>query len=155
VSTNDTVTERYELASPEFVDAFREYMQGRFADKDFDGVSFNYSWIGTGAPAHLCKEGSDIAGFHWRLRDGKCEIGQYPLPEDENDFYMKAPYDLLRILLDMDDATGAAYMANEMQPLLDDGRIALVWKDDAMLPVIARYIIIADWRNGFFSQHIA
>jgi hypothetical protein len=155
MSTTNEDTQRYEFASTEFVAAFRAYMEEQFADKELDGVSFGYSWIATNAPPHLCREGTDIAGFHWRIRDGKCEIGRHPLPDGENDFHFKADYELLRSLLKLTDEEGSPILNNDMQQMVDDGKVELHWDDDQMIPLIGRYIMMANWRDNFFARHIA
>jgi hypothetical protein len=145
---------KYEFAGTEFVAAFDEFMKQRLAGEDLSGVDFGYVWLATNAPEHLRMAGSADAAWNWQIRDGKTEIRQGDLPKDKTDFLLKCDYEDLRQWMAMTNAEDSVFMAEEMPARMADGRLVLEYQD-ACVPVIGKYIMLSDWRDSFFSQHIA
>jgi len=161
---------KYVLASPEFVTAFREFMQSRLAKENLAGVSFDYSWVATKAPADLLKSapsnvyGPDAIGWSWSVHNGKVDVGNFPLPPEKNDFYLKTDYDRLCKWIKLTDKEDAVFMGlapradgstvNEMQQFIEAGQLSLNYKDPALMQVIGKLIIASDWRDSFFSKHV-
>jgi hypothetical protein len=149
-----TEPQKYELASPEFVDAFGKFMNDKLAGEDLTGVEFGYVWLGTNAPEHLRMKGTDDAAWYWRIHDGVVEIGQGDLPKEQTDFKLKCDYQDLRKWIALTNAEDAVFMAEEMPARMADGRLVLEYEEECV-PIIGKYIVLSDWRDSFFSLHVA
>ena len=166
----DTANKKFELASPEFVTAFGDFMRKGLAKENLTDVKFNYSWVATNAPAHLLKSapantyGRDAVGWSWSVRDGKVQVGNYPLPPEQNDFYLKTNYARLREWIKLTDAQDAVFMGlkpgadgktvNTMQAFIEAGELELHYTDPAVIQTIGKLIVASDWRDSFFSKYV-
>ncbi len=68
------MTEKYEFASPEWVDYAREWVEKALGDADLEGVDIEFCEEFTDAPAHLAGE-SGSTGWHMVIKDGKATVG--------------------------------------------------------------------------------
>lgn len=68
------VYEKYEYASPEWVDMLRGLILERLEGKDLAGVEFLLAEEYTNPPEHLRRPGSGSIGFYIRVADGKVEV---------------------------------------------------------------------------------
>lgn len=84
---------RYELGSPEWMEAAREYFTTTWTPEELAGASFTRSFEMADPPAHLRRPGRDTIGYYYRVKDGKVEFGDYPLPPEECDSYVWNDYE--------------------------------------------------------------
>ena len=67
------MSERFEFASPAWVDAARECIEELSRDQDLASVSLSFCEEFTDPPAHLCPTGGSI-GWHLIVSEGKVEV---------------------------------------------------------------------------------
>ena len=68
------VYEKFEFASPEWVDMLRGLISERLAGQDLSGVEFVLCEEYTHPPQHLRRPGSDSVGFHIRVATGEVQV---------------------------------------------------------------------------------
>ena len=68
------VYEKFEYASPEWVEMLRELILEGVAGQDLTGVEFALCEEYTNAPAHLLSEGRDTVGLLIRVEDGEVKV---------------------------------------------------------------------------------
>jgi hypothetical protein len=68
------VYDKFEFASPEWVDMLRGLIVERLAEQDLRGVNFVLCEEYTNPPRHLRRPGSDSIGLHIRVADGEIHV---------------------------------------------------------------------------------
>ncbi len=68
------VYEKFEFASPEWVDMLRDLIVAGLADKDLSGIEFTLCEEYTDPPAHLLRPGSSTIGLYVRIANGEVEV---------------------------------------------------------------------------------
>jgi hypothetical protein len=68
------VFEKYEFASPEWVDMLRDLIVTGLAGKDLSGIEFTICEEYTDPPAHLRRHGSPTIGLCVRIANGQVEV---------------------------------------------------------------------------------
>ncbi|WP_257555983.1 hypothetical protein [Sphingobium sp. CFD-2] len=91
--SNEDGGERYELCSPQWLDAMREYYRTAFESKDLLGFEFIRTYEFTNPPQHLRKPGRETIGYALSLKDGRMEVIGEPLPLGEAQSVVLTDYD--------------------------------------------------------------
>ena len=68
------VYEKFEFASPEWVDLLRDLIEGGLAGRDLSGVDFVLCEEYTNPPEHLRRAGSDSIGLVIRVEEGQIHV---------------------------------------------------------------------------------
>ncbi|MGO8860756.1 MAG: hypothetical protein ACLQRH_08310 [Acidimicrobiales bacterium] len=68
------VYDKFEFASPEWIDMLRGLIVDGLAGCDLSGVDFVLCEEYTNPPKHLQRVGSDSIGFHTRVSDGQIQV---------------------------------------------------------------------------------
>jgi hypothetical protein len=66
--------EKFEFASPEWVDMLRDLIVKGLAGKDLSGIEFTVCEEYTDPPADLRRPGSETIGFYVRIANGEVEV---------------------------------------------------------------------------------
>jgi hypothetical protein len=66
--------EKFEFASPEWVDMLRDLIVDGLAGKDLSGIDFTVCEEYTNPPAHLQRPGSATIGFYVHIANGDIEV---------------------------------------------------------------------------------
>jgi hypothetical protein len=81
----------YELASPEWFAAITDSLQRAVSGLDLGGRTYSISEEFTDPPGHLVAAGEKSIGWHFRVTDGRVEVGEGAL--DDADLVTVIDYD--------------------------------------------------------------
>lgn len=141
---------KHEPASPEWIAAYRAFLERELAGETFEGVNVTMSYEMTNPPAHLLRDGRTSIGWHFRIADGKCELGDHPLPEA--DLVLVADYETEREILKMTNEEHTAHVRNgDRAKIVTAGKYRVTGNPRLIPPVFERI----NPRDRFYVLHTA
>ncbi len=116
------MTEKYEFASPEWVDYAREWVEKALVDADLAGVDIEFCEEFTDAPPHLAGE-SGSTGWHMVIVDGTARVADGVIDARTKivaDYQTILP--LARMIIDPSDEKQAAEMQKIISMAMAEGK---------------------------------
>lgn len=132
---------RYEAASPEWVAAYRDFLQRELVGETFEGHNVTMSYEMTNPPPRLLRDGRKSVGWHVRIADGKCELGDHPLPKA--DLMLVADYETEAAILRMTNAEHTEYMRKHRAEIIAAGKFR-VTGDPTRIPKAFERVNVRD-----------
>jgi hypothetical protein len=145
----ETAHQRYEAVSAEWVDAMRQYLSDKVAAENLEGITASASFEYTDPPAHLLRGGRETIGYYIRVRDGKIEVGDHPLPGA--DAQCVFDYNLIAPTYRYSAEEDLRWMSEHMEKAIAEGRMKISGDASTLQTVLIR----ADMRDGFFAAYTA
>lgn len=111
-----TNNERFELGSPDWINAYRAFLERELKAEDLAGIDHSVSWECTNTPEHLRRDagpafGVDTIGWGIRVRDGGFEFLDQPLIQAN--CVVCLPWEDLRASYQLNNPDEARYVKEE------------------------------------------